>query len=621
LQAVHDVKQKQVDDAQLVIDGLQKNKDMVTIRRDYYASREFMNPGEITAMALSSASTLLDAGIAVGYILAGGLKLIPEFVAGAAGFGGSPTVEVQEGGDNIGNAADDAVKTMSAIATALDKGASIASTVAGYERRMDDWQNQLNLANKELEQLDKQIASAQKKLDIAQNELANQDLQISNAQAIDQFMHSKYTNQDLYDWMIGQIAQTYFQSYQLAFDLAKRAERCFRYEIGVEDTSYIQFGYWDSLKRGLQAGERLQIDLRRLESAYLDQNRREFECTKHISLAMLNPTALLALKDKGITTFNIPEEVFDLDYPGHYFRRIKSVSVSIPCVAGPRTTVNATLRLLKNMVRVNSLLTGQDPQNPYLHNHDDSGAYTDDDRFRESNLRVNAIATSSGQNDSGMFELNFRDDRYLPFEGAGAISTWQLELNQDSELRQFSYDTISDVILHVKYTSREDTGQFRDGAVTHLKTDVLSQVSSYLPLRRLFDAMHEFPTEWYAFLHPQAGSQETLQLSLRREHFPYVARDKNIQLEAVWLFVRTEPAIATLAARLDPTTNGANVYQIAFPPADANGFYSASQDGLGFLLDETQPFLLQLGTQQGQFNSLADGDILDCYTVVEYTLQ
>jgi hypothetical protein len=27
-----------------------------------------------------------------------------------------------------------------------------------------------------------------------------------------------------------------------------------------------------------------------------------------------------------------------------------------------------------------------------------------------------------------MFELNFRDERYLPFEGAGAISTWQLEL-------------------------------------------------------------------------------------------------------------------------------------------------------------------------------------------------
>jgi hypothetical protein len=32
--------------------------------------------------------------------------------------------------------------------------------------------------------------------------------------------------------------------------------------------------------------------------------------------------------------------------------------------------------------------------------------------------------------DAGMFELNFRDERYLPFEGAGAISEWRLEFLQ-----------------------------------------------------------------------------------------------------------------------------------------------------------------------------------------------
>jgi hypothetical protein len=44
--AVRKVKQRQVDDAQLVIDGLTKNQELVTIRRDYYAGREFMNEGE-----------------------------------------------------------------------------------------------------------------------------------------------------------------------------------------------------------------------------------------------------------------------------------------------------------------------------------------------------------------------------------------------------------------------------------------------------------------------------------------------------------------------------------------------------------------------------------------------
>jgi hypothetical protein len=59
---------------------------------------------------------------------------------------------------------------------------------------------------------------------------------------------------------------------------------------------------------------------------------------------------------------------------------------------------------------------------------------------------IQSIATSNAQNDSGMFELNFRDERYLPFEGAGAISTWRLEL--PAEFRVFDDATIPDVILH-----------------------------------------------------------------------------------------------------------------------------------------------------------------------------
>lgn len=620
LAVVREVKQKQVDDAGLAVEGLQKNKEMVTIRRDFYAGRDFMNPGETVAMALSAASTALDAGIAIGYTLSGGLKLIPQFLLGAAGFGGSPTAEAETGGKSFGDSSEDFVKTLQSIATALDKGAAISSTVAGYERRRDDWHLQTDLANKELEQLDKQIASATAKQDIAVKELANHDLQIDNAKAVDDFMRDKYTNQELYDWMIGQVSTTYFQSYQLAYDLAKRAERCFRYELGSEDGSYIQFGYWDSLRSGLQAGERLQLDLRRLEAAYLDRNRREFECTKHVSLALLDPQALLTLKDEGACVVSLPEELFDLDYPGHYFRRLKSVSISIPCVAGPHTTVSCTLRLLRNMVRVASA-----PGAQYEHNQD-NGVFTDDDRFRESHVRVNAIATSSAQNDSGVFELNFRDERYLPYEGAGAISTWQIELVRDRELRQFSYETISDVILHVRYTAREDAGDFRTSATAHLK-DVVAAAGTLMPLRRLFDVKHEFPTEWYAFLHPTGGAQKELQLTITKDRFPYFAQKSDIQLESVSVFVRSD-TVDPLVARFG------NPFAVAaMPPAttldialgvttDPDMFHTGkSGDGLGILLDETQPWSLQLRKQGGTFNGITDSELAECYIVVEYTLQ
>jgi hypothetical protein len=167
-------------------------------------------------------------------------------------------------------------------------------------------------------------------------------------------MRTKYTNQELFQWQVGQISQVYFKSYKLAHDLAKRAERCLRFELGLQDSSIIRFGYWDSLKKGLLAGEQLQYDLRRLEASYLEQNRREFELTKHVSLALLDPHALVKLRETGRCFFRLPEEILDLDFPGHYFRRVKSVSLTLPCVTGPYTTISCTLRLLNSSVRIST---------------------------------------------------------------------------------------------------------------------------------------------------------------------------------------------------------------------------------------------------------------------------
>ena len=46
-------------------------------------------------------------------------------------------------------------------------------------------------------------------------------------------------------------------------------------------------------------------------------------------------------------------------------------------------------------------------------------------RFIDDRKVLDAIVTSTAQNDAGLFEPTLRDERYLPFEGAGAISTWQ----------------------------------------------------------------------------------------------------------------------------------------------------------------------------------------------------
>ena len=124
--------------------------------------------------------------------------------------------------------------------------------------------------------------------------------------------------------------------------MAKRAERAYRYELGLHDSSFIQFGYWDSLKKGLLAGERLTHDLKRMEVAYLEQNRREYETDQaRLALAPADPIdSDRAARRPDAAKSTCPKRSSTWTIPGHYFRRIKSVASRIPCVIGPYTSVN-----------------------------------------------------------------------------------------------------------------------------------------------------------------------------------------------------------------------------------------------------------------------------------------
>ena len=70
----------------------------------------------------------------------------------------------------------------------------------------------------------------------------------------------------------------------------------------------------------------------------------------------MDPLALLQLRTTGRCTMRLPESLFDMDGPGRYFRRIKTVVVSIPCVTGPYASVNCTLTLLKSGIRKTQVL-------------------------------------------------------------------------------------------------------------------------------------------------------------------------------------------------------------------------------------------------------------------------
>lgn len=532
LNAVRLVKQSQIDEASESLAGLKESKHVIELRRDFYRDIQFINASEQAHLDLSTIATILQVLSQYMDLAAGGVATVPDAYAGGAGGFGSPLVFTHlAGGSKAGSVLQAFGRAFAMYATLFNSQASMSATMGGYQRRFQDWKLQERLANKELDQVDNQITAAEIRLDIAGKEFYNHDKQISNAKEADEFMRDKFTNRELYDWMVGQISAIYFQSYKLAYDVAKRSERAFRFELGLEDSNFIQFGYWDSLKKGLLAGECLSHDLKRMEIAYLDQNKREYELTKHISLVLLDPIALIKLKETGRCFVNLEEALFDMDYPGHYMRRIKSVALTVPCVTGPYTSVNCTLTLLKNSVRSKTT-------NPDEYTRKNESDPSTDSRFRDSVGAIQSIATSGGQNDSGLFELNFRDERYLPFEGAGAISTWQIELPKDTNA--FDFDTISDVILQLRYTARDGGAALQ--AAASKAAQLLIADAARQPLARLFSLRHEFPTEWHRFVNQTRDHKQ--KFAIDQDRFPFHLRTKTIEIGEVQLFVlpKVKPA-------------------------------------------------------------------------------
>ncbi|MBO3752679.1 hypothetical protein J5X84_42080 [Streptosporangiaceae bacterium NEAU-GS5] len=610
LDLLRDVRSSQVDESQATWDANQRSRDVVELRRAYNQRLldEGLSTGEITSLALSGVSLGLEAAVAVGYIVAGGLKLIPSFLAGAAGFGGSPTVSASMGGQQIGNAAEMAVSTLRSLATTADKGASLAGVLAGHARRAQEWEHQRNMAATELPQIDKQILAAQLRHTVAQQELTHHDKQREHAVAEDEFLRTKFTNAELYDWMIGQLSTVYFQSYQLAFDLAKRAERCFRHELGLTDSSYIRYGYWDSLHKGLLAGERLGHDLRRLDAAYMDQNKREYELTKHVSLAQFDPVALLQLKRNGECFVDIPEVVFDLDHPGHYFRRLKAVSLSVPCVVGPYATVACTLTLTSNSLRKDAtLIAGKYPRDP-----------VGDTRFRDSLTAVQSIATSSSVDDDGLFELRFDDQRYLPFEGAGAISSWHLRLNSD--VPQFDHDTISDVVIRLQYTAREGGGLLRTEAFKNIDTTLNSAVlaGGRTGLYRVLDLKREFPDAFYRFLQPaHPADDQVIDLGDLAERLPWFTRSfptKKVRMVEVAAQMKDaasyKVSVSPLGNQLLPLT----------PDPAYTGLHRATKDLTGIEAPMTSWTLKIRKADAGDFRSLPPDAVRELFLIINYTV-
>jgi hypothetical protein len=221
-------------------------------------------------------------------------------------------------------------------------------------------------------------------------------------------------------------------------------------------------------------------------------------------------------------------------------RRLKMVSVSVPAVTGPYTSIGATLTYESGAIR--------------------REAKTSINIEEQIAASVQTIAISVGQDDTGLFEPNLRDERYLPFEGKGvAHSSWRLEL--PAKVRTFDYETISDVILTIRYTAREGGSVFGGDVQDALPTalQALERADGDVEAEkgegqvRLFSARAEFPEAWRAFVAAgTGGGAAELELELSEDRFPRPEEPKEREIDFIAAFVRFRPdAIPTLNTDLD----------------------------------------------------------------------
>ncbi|MDO7174039.1 neuraminidase-like domain-containing protein [Mariniflexile sp. AS56] len=496
--------------------GLRIRKESIEYRKEYYKSllEIGLNSWESQSKINKIAGHVLKQGSIIPMMFSTTLRLVPSIV----GFSMStPT-------DGTANAGDAFATMMQYYGSLADILSQMQSITGGEKRREQSWKFSLDQTKNELKEIEKQLVAAEIRKDISIKSKELHEKSIEQHQETYEFYRDRFTNYGLYTWLSTQLQGMFRDSYNNAMTLARMAERAYRFERNDDTAVLLNGNYWEASKSGLMAGEKLMNDLRKMELRYMETNTRSMEVDQAFSLTQIDPNALLNLKSTGTCEFTVPELYFDLFYPGQYRRQIKSARLTIPCITGPYSNVSAVMTLKESHIRKEAKLPNSE------------GSEIDSGLTLVPPSRTTSVATSTAQNDSGVFRLDFRDERYMPFEGAGAVeSTWQIELPKT--FRPFDYSTINDCILHISYTAEYDTS-FRESVEE--KEGLLDNLlkSDDFSLPRVFSLRQEFSQAFHQLLHSSLNTEVSLELS--EKHFPLFVQGKQLAIISAELIVELD---------------------------------------------------------------------------------
>ena len=386
---------------------------------------------------------------------------IPDLGIGAImnGLGGPSFDSISLGGTKIAENLVSAAEGYASQFAQKQVGAALKKVLGEQNRVEQSWEMQKTAKANQIKNVQKKKTTAEIKIDYAKKQLENYEREIELKDEMYEHLSEKYTNKDLYTWLKKETGSVYKTLFQLAAKVARKAEKCYHFEIGDTDMdaksakTFIKGSgvYWDGLHSGLLAGEKLLADLHAMEVAYLENDKNEIEITRPVSLWELenrrgkddldmSQTPLTNLQGSGSCLFTIPEKLFSLDFPDQYFRRIRDVRLEVVCPNYKGPCLNAQLSLTENCLDLKG-----------------------DGQKIGNRIGTQTMATSVGHQKSGKYDFRFGSDKFLPFEGAGAVdSKWSLTINgynitgegNEKAGKNLDLGDIEDVIVYISYTAR-----------------------------------------------------------------------------------------------------------------------------------------------------------------------
>ncbi|MEI6050663.1 MAG: hypothetical protein WCS03_17335 [Bacteroidota bacterium] len=508
----------------------------------------------------SSAGIIEQIGAFMNAIPGFSIRIAPIGVGAGMNFGGSNVAAIFSGiAKGIQNDAD-----------SHSYDSNIAAKFSGYIRREQEWALQVNLSEKEIIQLDKQIVASDIRIQIAEKELGNHYKQIQESQQLQDFMVNKESNYVVYQQIMDKLKTIHKNFYDLALYYARSAEQAYQFEKPEKIVDFISYNYNNSIVGCATVADQLNDSLNQMEKSYLVDSPRPHEMRINIQLSRLDPMALFQLRKTGKADIIIPEWYLLLKNRGIYNAKWISANFTFPMISGPYINMNALVTMQENFIRIKA--AGGDPQNfPRQENQID-------DRFVQNNTPFKEVLISNGLNDPG-YNLDaaananeIYQQQYHPFVHAGVISKFSIDLNNKQrdqntgeilyDYSELNWDSLSDVIISGVISVDLDYGSYKTDAENYLN-DLFTKVDSK-SLSLFLDLKHDFSNELNLFQNNKGALQ--FDFNLDQIRFPYIAQNKIITLK--------EMNVITTSDLLVQTNNFINKNQIKFEKNTAIGNYS-----------------------------------------------